>query len=442
MVPTGHRTSSGGARAACSGFLGTSRALLAVVVALSLFGVGVLWSGSEPGAHDGAAATGRGRTPVGVRGNSNGDHAPLASRSRSDQASASEHAADEEPAAAVDAPQSTAPVEAAPQLGRHGIVVLGMHRSGTSALTLLLEDLGGWLSSAEQLGVKYDNPRGFGELLPVVQANDKLLAAVNGCDAASCWYDAVRGTPAMAFNPRRATDVQLGQLADRLRPVAVDLSGRRHNEAPFWVLKDPRLCLTLVHALPRLYDSSVEDVPVALFVFRNPTWVALSLLKRKYPASLNLEFAVRLWEAYNVEALRQVHELAMPIVTLHYEAIVANPISELPSLLRRFADAGVSTASGCDATSAATEHCVVEAERVARAAESFASHNSGPPDRGVPPDFDSNVHKHFRGPARLYAAMLDGSAFAEPPPQLSEDTARFFAACPPTRPLPECRSLS
>ena len=60
------------------------------------------------------------------------------------------------------------------------IVVLGMHRSGTSALTGMLHSLGIHLGPEEDLkSPQKDNPQGFWENNTLVEFNDRLLNRAN-----------------------------------------------------------------------------------------------------------------------------------------------------------------------------------------------------------------------------------------------------------------------
>ena len=58
-----------------------------------------------------------------------------------------------------------------------GILVLGMHRSGTSIVTNILNVLGAELGS-RLMPPAHDNPDGFREHLDVVHVHDELLAAL------------------------------------------------------------------------------------------------------------------------------------------------------------------------------------------------------------------------------------------------------------------------
>lgn len=67
-------------------------------------------------------------------------------------------------------------------LGRP-VVVLGMHRSGTSAVTRVVNLLGLPLCRRDDLYLAADNPAGHWESTSVVGVNDALLAEMGG----PCW---------------------------------------------------------------------------------------------------------------------------------------------------------------------------------------------------------------------------------------------------------------
>jgi GT2 family glycosyltransferase len=179
------------------------------------------------------------------------------------------------------------------------IIVLGMHRSGTSALARLLNMMGcyfGEESVAAQ--VAQDNPKGFWERLDVVWANDRLLQAAGGS-----WW--------------RVDELDFGAAsAEALAPTHAYLANillRLDANRP-WFIKDPRLCLTLEHWLPRL------ECPVFIHAQRSPVQVALSLLRRN---ALPLAYGVGLWEFYTRNMLRTLGD--RPRIPVRYEELLRDP---------------------------------------------------------------------------------------------------------------------
>ena len=142
------------------------------------------------------------------------------------------------------------------------IFVLGMHRSGTSALARMLNllgvDLGGNLIEA-QPGV---NEKGFWEHAEVVEINETLLSRLN-----SCWYD-IRPLPASWW-----LDARLDDLKDRARAFLATAFSLEVS-----VIKDPRLCLLL--PFWRQVAEAGGWSPVAVLANRQPYEVTASLCKR------------------------------------------------------------------------------------------------------------------------------------------------------------------
>src|SRR5450759_1668848 len=68
------------------------------------------------------------------------------------------------------------------------ILVLGMHRSGTSAITRLIHMMGAWLGDEQDImpAHEHDNPEGYWERLAVFNAHDSLLHTLNPSIAAHC----------------------------------------------------------------------------------------------------------------------------------------------------------------------------------------------------------------------------------------------------------------
>ena len=62
------------------------------------------------------------------------------------------------------------------------VLLLGMHRSGTSAMARLLAALGARVGSDEELLPAHpqDNPAGYWERLDVLQAHDRYLQSHGG----------------------------------------------------------------------------------------------------------------------------------------------------------------------------------------------------------------------------------------------------------------------
>lgn len=141
------------------------------------------------------------------------------------------------------------------------VVVLGAHRSGTSALARVLGLVGCGLPT-RIVPANRSNPSGHWEPGTVVALNDRLLAAVG-----SSWDGWSRVDAVWNADPDRSS------IEEGRRALLQDFG----NEAVL-VLKDPRLCRLLPFWL-RVFDAAAMEV-VAILPLRHPAEVAASLQAR------------------------------------------------------------------------------------------------------------------------------------------------------------------
>ena len=140
-----------------------------------------------------------------------------------------------------------------------GVIVLGMHRSGTSAVTQALGMLGLEPGRDEALmGAGPSNESGHWEITALTECNDRLLREGGGR-----WS----GPPA---NDGVFTDAGLAHFCDEARVLTADLL-----PAEPWAWKDPRLCLTLP-----FWQSVLATRPAMVVCLRHPLEVAASLARR------------------------------------------------------------------------------------------------------------------------------------------------------------------
>ena len=207
------------------------------------------------------------------------------------------------------------------------IIILGMHRSGTSMITRVINLLGAYLGEpADLIAANEHNPDGYWERWDVLELNARALQSV-GADWDSS--EQVRADR-LAATARAGFDADAKKILDRL------------NAHPTWVLKDPRMCLTLPLWRPLLRD------PVFVIVYRNPLEVARSLATRnRFP----IAYSLAMWEAHNVAALEATR--GAPRVLVSYNAFMADPARLLGTLRKDLQHAGVTGLDGSDAGSVA-----------------------------------------------------------------------------------------
>ncbi|MGA9334836.1 MAG: glycosyltransferase [Rudaea sp.] len=158
------------------------------------------------------------------------------------------------------------------------ILLLGMHRSGTSAVARTLGMMGAYLGEPEDLLPAHaqDNPTGYWERVELNAAHDRFLQA-NGFS-----WDRIATYDSRVFADESgdALSAQLHTVIGRL-----DASGRP------WLVKDPRLCLLLPHWQAQLETSA------CIVVVRDPREIAASMHTGPRGAFTS-PYVIALWEKY------------------------------------------------------------------------------------------------------------------------------------------------
>jgi glycosyltransferase involved in cell wall biosynthesis len=187
------------------------------------------------------------------------------------------------------------------------LIVLGMHRSGTSAVTRLLNMAGAYFGpegSATQ--ANEENPKGFWERQDVRHVCDGLLK-----DAGFDWWRL--GSFDLEAIPAAVREQHLGAFRD----ILLGLDAHRP-----WVIKEPRLCLLFPLLRPLL------EVPVCIHVTREPLEVAGSVAKRN---GFPLPVGIALWEYYTLRSVQA--SVGVPRYHVPYEDLAADPVGTLDRLL-------------------------------------------------------------------------------------------------------------
>jgi GT2 family glycosyltransferase/glycosyltransferase involved in cell wall biosynthesis len=196
------------------------------------------------------------------------------------------------------------------------IFVLGMHRSGTSVVTRLINLMGAYFGpQSASTGANPENPKGFWERRDVRNENDALLWS-----ARADWWKVAD------FSLERVPDDAVNRFDNNVRRILRDLEAHRP-----WVVKEPRFCL-----LFPMWRRHVE-APVCVLVHRSPVQVAHSLQHRN---GFPLSFGVALWERYVLDALSGTVDL--PRIIVSYEEIMAAPVRQMDQLRQELTDVGIS----------------------------------------------------------------------------------------------------
>jgi hypothetical protein len=206
-----------------------------------------------------------------------------------------------------------------------GVFVLGMHRSGTSAVTRLISLLGLHTPPDEDLvQPSAKNPTGYWESETLVAFNERLLRAVD-CDI---------GCPIL-LTPGWENDPRLDSLREEAPGVVRDV----FPSSP-WVWKDPRHCLAFA-----FWRSVVPVDPVVVLVNRNPLEITASALRVR--SDQRKIYALALWERYLRQALSQI--AGVPVLVADYAHVLSDPVTWCQQARAFFADAGVPVRAHHDA---------------------------------------------------------------------------------------------
>ncbi len=190
--------------------------------------------------------------------------------------------------------------------GTRAIVVIGMHRSGTSAVARGLQALGVYLGN-DFLDAQPENPTGYWEDRRIVELNERILKRLN-----------LRWDSIEPLERRRFTGWHMWNLRrDAVRDVR-----RRFAMQPLWGFKDPRT-IRLLPFWERVLDDAGVEVAY-LLVVRNPASIAASLHARQ---GMDAATARRLWLVHMVPFLRDV--ASKPLVVVDFDLLMNEPRAQL-----------------------------------------------------------------------------------------------------------------
>lgn len=192
-------------------------------------------------------------------------------------------------------------------------LIIGMHRSGTSAAAALVRALGvdfgpdGELLDPHPL----DNPLGYNERKAIHALNVDILGALGGS-----WWNPPELGPGWELSPR------LDGVRERAERLIEGIASARR-----WGIKDPTMSLTLP------FWSSLLGPADVIVCVRDPREVAASLLRRyaEYTpgtpaASLSARDWAKLWELYTKSALAHTERGRRLVIT--YSALLEAPARE------------------------------------------------------------------------------------------------------------------
>jgi hypothetical protein len=284
------------------------------------------------------------------------------------------------------------------QIYRAGVIILGMHRSGTSMLAGLVSQMG-LVTGSGLIGGAKDNMKGFFERADVVLQNDQFFNSQN-----------------MFFDHNTHCYDALGALGDialpNLHNGTMFVEGRKslkflNNPMNYpYMLKDPRLCITLRTWLPLL-----DSLPAVLFSFRHPMDVSKSLLERHN--WYDYERGLKSWYTYNRMAVQQSADLCR-VVTSHHK-ILKDSVNELKKVYDDLHACGVAVPHPLD-EAAISSFLDMNLQHGVLSKEDYACVQ--PASDMVPSSQLWNVTTAeqlalYRESMRVYCALQDGSALIQ-----------------------------
>ncbi len=192
------------------------------------------------------------------------------------------------------------------------IVVLGMHRSGTSVVTRALQVMGVDLGDHLMPGLPHNNPKGFWEDLDLNRINIQLMRCL------SCGWDALEPL---------SSEVLLDEKLVPLKARAIELMREKTKNAGIFGMKDPRLA----RLMP--FWKEVFEVcglaPSYVIMVRNPRSVSDSL---RTCYKFEREKAYYLWLAHVLPSILETEGTLGVVVD--YDRLVVRPETEIRRLAR------------------------------------------------------------------------------------------------------------
>ena len=181
------------------------------------------------------------------------------------------------------------------------VLILGMHRSGTSITTKIIVSMG-YSVGLSEMPAAADNPDGFYENWRLVDCHDNYLTSHH-----------------LSWDRPWPIPEGFGKDTDLLN----DVLGIIHNEFPVekpWIIKDPRITL-----LKDLWISALKEINRPLYIInllRNPEDVAASIYNRN---GIDPQWSMSLYRFYYLESVEFLKYFPSDnILNINFEELVIN----------------------------------------------------------------------------------------------------------------------
>ena len=193
------------------------------------------------------------------------------------------------------------------------IISMGMHRSGTSTTTRLLEVFDFSLGD-NLLPSSIENEKGYTEDIDILELNIEILNSIN-----RDWKTII---PLDKSDFKKLLD---GVFYKR----AKDLIKSKIISCEKFAFKDPRNSILLP-----FWDAVLSDLDINIlymFTFRNPKSIVYSL---EYRNNLDLYFSCLLWNFYNLECLKKLND--KNFIVIDFDSFMVNPKKQIENISNKF----------------------------------------------------------------------------------------------------------
>lgn len=204
-------------------------------------------------------------------------------------------------------------VEKFPANKRLAVLILGMHRSGTSAITRMINLLGLDVTT-DLMPPASANPTGYWESVELREIHDGMLSSLD-----SSW-DSILAIDDSKFET---------ETIARFKTLLIDYIVREFSGSESFVIKDPRMCRLIPLWLDVLNGLNVQ-IKIVL-PFRHPLEVAKSLQKRE---GFCLEKSFLLWLRHVLNAEKYTRGVKRCFVS--YSQIVTNPQKVINAIAEQY----------------------------------------------------------------------------------------------------------
>jgi len=204
------------------------------------------------------------------------------------------------------------------------VIVMGMHRSGTSLTASFLHHSGVVMGEESSFypPPSIENPRGFYENYKFTKLNNKLLRANNYY--VEGWNPNFKDL-ALAREDYGSIRKIVWKIRKRIFLLDYEMRKLIKNNCDLydiWGWKDPRQMLTCEHWLRNIKKMGLIDCVKILFCYRNPVSVSLSMMKRGNVETISHGVAV--WYTYNNVALKTLKKYRVPTMFISFEDLISD----------------------------------------------------------------------------------------------------------------------